>query len=184
VIAVSVGDEPLYDWDFGDPDTLATYINSMKSTFASKKLSIPVSISELAYGWQQAGDTSSVADAVDFFMINNFPYFSQNAQSGGDSSSWTNFQSDMSYYKSISQGKPLMVAQVRSAFFLSHCLLEPGLMVMPTTDRLALEREPLRPEQQGRRRQRRLRGSILEPPQRPLQRLLQEEQRRVDVARI
>ena len=46
----------------------------MKSTFANAGLSdIPVSISELAYGWQISGDISSMVDAVDFFMINNFP---------------------------------------------------------------------------------------------------------------
>jgi len=111
VLAVALGDEPLYDWDFGDPDTLAQYITNMKQTFNNAGQSIPVSISDLAYGWQQAGDTSSVQSAVDFYMINNFPYFAQNAQSGNSASSWTNFQTDMNYFKSIAGGKPLLVTQ-------------------------------------------------------------------------
>lgn len=85
----------------------------MKSKFADAGLSdIPVSISDMAIGWQQEGDTSSVADAVDFFMINNFPYFANDAQSGGSSTSWTDFTNDISYFESISQGKPLLVTQV------------------------------------------------------------------------
>lgn len=107
--------QPLYDWDFGDPQTLASYILQMKQNFQDANLDIPVSISELAYGWQQAGDTTSVANAVDFFMINNIPYFSQNAAYGNSASSWSNFMSDMNYYKSISQGKPLLVTQVSSS---------------------------------------------------------------------
>jgi len=111
VLALALGDEPLYDWDFGSPDALATYITKLKSTFSSHNLSIPISISDLAYGWQQAGDTSSVQNAVDFYMINNFPYFAQNAQSGGSASSWTNFESDMDYFRGIAKGKTLLVTQ-------------------------------------------------------------------------
>jgi len=111
VLAVALGDEPLYDWDFGDPPTLASWIKQLRSTFSSHGLTIPLSISDLAYGWQQAGDTSSVQSAVDFYMINNFPYFAQNAQFGNSASSWTNFQSDMNYFKGIAKGKPLLVTQ-------------------------------------------------------------------------
>ena len=73
---------------------------------------MPVSISDLAFGWQSSGNITSVADAVDFFMINNFPYFAFDAQSGGSDTSWNDFLNDMSYYAGISQGKPLLVTQV------------------------------------------------------------------------
>lgn len=111
VIAVALGDEPLYDNDFGSPQGMADAINTLKGNFSNAGLDIPVSISDMAYGWQQAGDTSMVADAVDFFMINNFPYFSGNAGEGGDSSSWSNFISDMNYFQGIANGKTLMVTQ-------------------------------------------------------------------------
>ncbi|PAV15697.1 glycoside hydrolase [Pyrrhoderma noxium] len=112
VLAVALGDEPLFDWDFGDPQNLATHILKMKADFKAAGLSdIPVSISDMAFGWQTEGDTSSVADAVDFFMINNFPYFDFDAQSGDSNTSWADFTNDMSYFESISQGKPLLVTQ-------------------------------------------------------------------------
>lgn len=88
----------------------------MKSTFAAAGLSdIPVSVSDLAYGWQISGNITSMVEAVDFFMINNFPYFSFDATTGGSSVAWNDFINDMNYYSSISQGKPLLVTQVRSS---------------------------------------------------------------------
>ena len=85
----------------------------MKSNFSAHGLSdIPVSISELAYGWQISGNITSMVEAVDFFMINNFPYFSFDATTGGSDVAWNDFLNDMNYYASISEGKPLLVTQV------------------------------------------------------------------------
>jgi len=111
VLAVALGDEPLYDNDAGSADNLAKYVLQMKSAFNNAGLSIPVSISELAYGWQISNDITKLVDAVDFFMINNFPYFAFDAQSGGSSTSWSDFTGDISYYESIANGKPLLVTQ-------------------------------------------------------------------------
>ncbi|THH04711.1 hypothetical protein EW145_g5315 [Phellinidium pouzarii] len=112
VLAVALGDEPLYDNDFGSPGNLAKYIRQMKEAFANAGLSdVPVSISDMAYGWQSSKGISSVVDAVDFFMINNFPYFSSDAESGGSSTSWKDFTKDISYFESIAKGKPLLVTQ-------------------------------------------------------------------------
>ena len=85
----------------------------MKSAFNKAGAGdIPISISDMAYGWQSAGDISSVADAVDFFMINNFPYFAWDAQDGGSDTSWNDFTKDISYFEDIANGKPLLVTQV------------------------------------------------------------------------
>ncbi|TDL26980.1 glycoside hydrolase [Rickenella mellea] len=112
VLAVAFGDEPLFDNDAGSPANLAKYILQMKSDFKNAGLSdIPISISDMAYGWQSAGDISAVAAAVDFFMINNFPYFNFNAQSGGSASSWSDFTADIAYFESIANGRPLLVTQ-------------------------------------------------------------------------
>jgi len=75
VYGVAYGDEPLYDWAAGDPPVLAAAINSMKSQFKAAGLNIPVSISEMAYGYQQAmsAGAQTVIDAVDMAMINTFP---------------------------------------------------------------------------------------------------------------
>lgn len=59
-------------------------------------------------------------EVVDFFMINNFPYFAFDATSGGNFTSWNDFLNDMDYYANISTGKPLIVAQVCLIWTLSH----------------------------------------------------------------
>ena len=89
----------------------------MKADFAAAGLSdIPVSTSELAYGWQISGNITAMVDAVDFFMINNFPYFAFDATTGGSDIAWADFLNDMDYYASIAQGKPLLVTQVSFLF--------------------------------------------------------------------
>lgn len=85
----------------------------MKSKFVSAGLDMPVSISDMAYGWQNAGDISSMVSAVDFFMINDFPYFSNDATTGGSEVAWNDFFKDLQYFASIANGKHLMVTQVR-----------------------------------------------------------------------
>ena len=107
-------DQPLYDQDAGTADNLAFYILQMKQNFTDAGLhDMPVSISELAYGYQSTpGNVTTVIDAVDFFMINNFPYFDFDATSGGNTTSWNDFLTDMDYFDSISGGKPLLVTQV------------------------------------------------------------------------
>ena len=85
----------------------------MKAEFAAAGLSdIPVSTSELAFGWQSSGNITAMVDAVDFFMINNFPYFAWDAKDGGSSTSWNDFTKDITYFEGIAQGKPLLVTQV------------------------------------------------------------------------
>ncbi|PAV15693.1 glycoside hydrolase [Pyrrhoderma noxium] len=112
VLAVALGDEPLYDNDFGSASNLAKYINQMRTDFKNAGIpNIPLSISDMAYGWQISGDISSVVDAVDFFMINNFPYFAWDAKDGGSSTSWNDFTKDITYFEGIAQGKPLLVTQ-------------------------------------------------------------------------
>ncbi|EJD05095.1 glycoside hydrolase [Fomitiporia mediterranea MF3/22] len=113
VLAVAMGDEPLYDDDFGSPDNLAKYIKRMKKAFSSAGLSdIPISISDMAYGWQNpSGDISNLVDTVDFFMINDFPYFAWDAEDGGSDTSWNDFIGDINYFEGIANGKPLLVTQ-------------------------------------------------------------------------
>jgi len=114
VLAIAIGDEPLYDSDLGGAGGIASKINSVKGQLKAAGLEIPVSISDMAFGWQQAGQTSSsssVAKAVDFFMINTFPYFGQSASWGGNDNAWTSFTKDISFFESIANGKPLLVTQ-------------------------------------------------------------------------
>jgi len=108
VLAVALGDEPVYDNDFGSVGNLISHINSIKSALSSH--GIPVSISDMAFGWQQAGgQVSQLAAAVDVFMVNNFPYFAGGAGNGDNA--WNNFKSDMSFFQGIAKGKPIIVTQ-------------------------------------------------------------------------
>jgi exo-beta-1,3-glucanase (GH17 family) len=109
-----MGDEPLYDNDFNSPESLANEINTVKSQFKAAGLEIPISISDMAYGWQSSGQTSPespVAKAVDFFMANNFPYFSNSASWGGSSEAFDSFKSDITFFEGIANGKPILVTQ-------------------------------------------------------------------------
>jgi len=113
VWGVAYGDEPLYDWAAGDPSTLANAIKSMQTSFKNAGLKIPVSISEMAYGYQQAmsSGAQSVIDAVDLAMINTFPYFAQDAHEGGSSYSWNDFTNDINWFKKYFGNKTLLVTQ-------------------------------------------------------------------------
>ncbi|KZT61343.1 glycoside hydrolase family 17 protein [Calocera cornea HHB12733] len=111
VLAVALGDEPLYDDDAGSPEALASYILGMKASFQAAGLDIPVSISDMAIGWQQSGNITSVQNAVDFFMINNLVYYNNNSVWGGDQVTWANFLDVMSYFDELAQGRPILVTQ-------------------------------------------------------------------------
>jgi len=112
VYGVAYGDEPLYDWAAGDPSDLANAISTMKAQFKSAGVNIPVSISEMAYGFQQAmPGAQAVFDVIDMAMINTFPYFAQDAHEGGSSYSWNDFVNDINYFKANMNGKPILVTQ-------------------------------------------------------------------------
>ncbi|KAJ7929443.1 hypothetical protein B0H13DRAFT_1859655 [Mycena leptocephala] len=93
-----LGDEPLYDNDAESPDV-------------SAGLDIPISISEMSYGWRISGNTIAISDVVDFFIINGFSYFVQNAQMGSSNSSWQNLPTDMEYFETLANDWPLLITQ-------------------------------------------------------------------------
>lgn len=114
VLALALGDEPLYDNDFGSPGALAGKIYDLKGKFKNAGLDIPLSISDMAFGWQSAGQTSSsssVAQALDFFMINTFPYFGQSASWGGDDDAWNSLTKDIQFFEKLANDRPLMITQ-------------------------------------------------------------------------
>jgi len=114
VLALALGDEPLYDNDFGNVGTLASHINDLKGQFKAANLDVPISISDMAFGWQSAGQVSSssaVAEAVDFFMVNTFPYFGQSASWGGNDGAFESFKKDISFFEGIASGRPILVTQ-------------------------------------------------------------------------
>lgn len=51
-----------------------------KANLAS--VGIPVTVSEMAYGYQKSGGAQEVLDAVDFVNIHVLPFFAQDASTG------------------------------------------------------------------------------------------------------
>jgi exo-beta-1,3-glucanase (GH17 family) len=81
---VQFGSEPLFDHVLS-PDQLAAQVLSAKKDLAT--LGIPVTVSELAYGYQENGGAQNVLDAIDFINIHMLPFFSSKASTGKDSPS-------------------------------------------------------------------------------------------------
>jgi hypothetical protein len=76
---VQFGSEPLFDHVLS-PDELAAQVLSAKKRLSS--LDIPVTVSELAYGYQANGGAQNVLDAIDSINIHMLPFFSSKASTG------------------------------------------------------------------------------------------------------
>lgn len=73
------GSEPLYDGVLPHAQ-LANQVKQAKANLSS--LGIPVTVSELAYGYQEHGGAQDVLDAVDFINIHALPFFDHKASTG------------------------------------------------------------------------------------------------------
>jgi exo-beta-1,3-glucanase (GH17 family) len=76
---VQFGSEPLFDHVLS-PDELAAQVLSAKKRLSG--LDIPVTVSELAYGYQANGGAQNVLDAIDSINIHMLPFFSSKASTG------------------------------------------------------------------------------------------------------
>jgi hypothetical protein len=77
--AVQFGSEPLFDAVL-TPDELAEQVSDAKRRLSG--LGIPVTVSELAYGYQERGGAQNVLDAIDVINIHMLPFFAQTASTG------------------------------------------------------------------------------------------------------
>ena len=73
------GSEPLYDWALG-PAQLAEQVNSAQAILADLK--IPVTISEMAYGFQKHDGATDVLAAIDVVDAHILPFFASDASTG------------------------------------------------------------------------------------------------------
>lgn len=76
---VQFGSEPLFDAVLS-PDELTTQVLDAKSRLSD--LGILVTVSELAYGYQERGGAQDVLDAIDFINIHMLPFFAVTASTG------------------------------------------------------------------------------------------------------
>ncbi|OZJ06259.1 hypothetical protein BZG36_00798 [Bifiguratus adelaidae] len=101
VIGVSVGSESLYRGEV-DSNTLAGYITETKQALASAGKSIPVSTADVYYKFE-----APVIQAVDYLMMNAFPYWEGVAISSAADTLFNH----INYVKSIAQGKEVVVSE-------------------------------------------------------------------------
>ena len=73
------GSEPLYDWAL-DPVQLVEQVKAAKVTLASLK--IPVTISEMAYGFQKHNGAADALAAIDVIDAHILPFFASDASTG------------------------------------------------------------------------------------------------------
>jgi hypothetical protein len=77
--AVQFGSEPLFDAVLL-PGELAEQVLGAKKSLSG--LGIPITVSELAYGYQERGGAQDVLDAIDVINIHMLPFFAQTASTG------------------------------------------------------------------------------------------------------
>ncbi|KAF8274498.1 hypothetical protein EI94DRAFT_688992 [Lactarius quietus] len=99
---VQFGSEPLYDQVL-TPAQLTTQVNAAKHNLSD--LGIPVTVSELAYGYQQDGGAQDVLNAIDSINIHMLPLFAGNATTGNQA--WGNVLSDLDFFIQNGNGKKM-----------------------------------------------------------------------------
>ncbi|KAK7692914.1 hypothetical protein QCA50_004552 [Cerrena zonata] len=99
---VQFGSEPLFD-SVLTPNQLTQQVVAAKSNLSS--LHIPVTVSEMAYGYQEHGGAQNVLDAIDFIDIHMLPFFAQDASTGA--ASWPIVKRDLQWFIDHGNGKKM-----------------------------------------------------------------------------
>ncbi|KAG0704512.1 glycoside hydrolase superfamily [Suillus ampliporus] len=99
---VQFGSEPLFD-NVLPHSELASQVLSLKSKL--RGVGIPVTVSELAYGYQERGGAQDVLDAIDFINAHMLPFFSTLATTG--SAAWPLVETDMDWFMQHGNGKKI-----------------------------------------------------------------------------
>ncbi|KAL4070089.1 glycoside hydrolase family 17 protein [Scleroderma yunnanense] len=99
---VQFGSEPLFDNVLSHQD-LAEQVLLARILLAD--VWIPVTVSELAYGYQERGGAQDVLDAIDVINVHMLPFFSTDAITG--SAAWPLVQTDMDWFINHGKGKKM-----------------------------------------------------------------------------
>ncbi|TFY83010.1 hypothetical protein EWM64_g1003 [Hericium alpestre] len=99
---VQFGSEPLFD-SVLSPKNLTTQVKAAKANLSS--LNIPVTVSEMAYGYQKNGGAQDVLDAQDFINIHMLPFFAQDASTANKA--WPIVERDLNWFVTHGKGKKL-----------------------------------------------------------------------------
>ncbi|KAF8135786.1 glycoside hydrolase superfamily [Boletus edulis] len=99
---VQFGSEPLFD------NVLPHAVLASQVLLAKARLEgvqIPVTVSELAYGYQERGGAQDVLNAIDYINIHMLPFFSTLATTG--SQAWPIVETDMNWFIQHGDGKKM-----------------------------------------------------------------------------
>ncbi|KAF9012436.1 glycoside hydrolase family 17 protein [Cyathus striatus] len=96
------GSEPLFD-NVLPPEELTEQVKAAKANLSS--LNIPVTVSELAYGYQERGGAQELLDALDSINIHMLPFFSQEASTANNS--WPLVLNDLQWFIDHGKGKKM-----------------------------------------------------------------------------
>ncbi|KAJ3488920.1 hypothetical protein NLI96_g2499 [Meripilus lineatus] len=99
---VQFGSEPLFDGVLPH-DQLAEQVILAKANLSS--LHINVTVSELAYGFQERGGAQDVLDAIDSINIHMLPFFSSSASTANNS--WPLVLNDLNWFIQHGNGKKM-----------------------------------------------------------------------------
>ncbi|KAJ7590206.1 glycoside hydrolase superfamily [Mycena floridula] len=103
---VQFGSEPLYD-DVLSASDLASQVQSAKSNLTG--LHIPVTISEMAYGFQVNDPNHVVMNAIDVIDGHMLPFFSQEASTANNS--WPIVTDDLNWFINNGNGKKIYLTE-------------------------------------------------------------------------
>ncbi|KAJ7760637.1 glycoside hydrolase superfamily [Mycena maculata] len=106
--ALQFGSEPLFD-NVLSPPALAAQVTEAKANLSS--LDIPVTISEMAYGYQEreSDGAKDVLDAIELVDGHMLPFFSTDASTG--SNSWPLVLTDLDWFVANGQGKKIYLTE-------------------------------------------------------------------------
>ncbi|KAK4048973.1 hypothetical protein OIO90_005608 [Microbotryomycetes sp. JL221] len=103
---VAVGSEPLFDWAL-DPWSLAQAVYDVRSKLSQFK--IPITVSEMPYGYQIHNNAPDVFKAIDFVEGNVLPFFDGSATTGDRA--WGMVSWSLDFFRSNSGGKRVVMTQ-------------------------------------------------------------------------
>jgi len=103
---VQFGSEPLFDGVL-TPDQLTAQVNAAKAKLASVK--IPITVSDLANGYQKHGGGQNVLDAVDSINAHMLPFFSSAATTGDKS--WPLVVNQLNWFIQRGGGKKIYLSE-------------------------------------------------------------------------
>ncbi|KAH9176339.1 glycoside hydrolase superfamily [Lactarius sanguifluus] len=99
---VQFGSEPLYDQVLS-PAQLTAQVIAAKQNLSD--IGIPVTVSDLAYGYQRNGGAQDVLDAIDSININMLPFIAASATTGDQA--WGAVQDDLNFFLKNGNGKKM-----------------------------------------------------------------------------